>query len=85
MTDTNNVTTQPAPYETPMRINYFFTDLNHDVRCLIYDLLELLPVSHENLGLVLSCKNAYTETSTAAARNFNRYLEDKASTTKQDR
>jgi hypothetical protein len=58
--DTNSNTAQAAPYEPPMRINSFFTHLNYDVRCLIYDLLDLPPISHENRGLVLSCKDAYT-------------------------
>jgi hypothetical protein len=54
------------------------------VRCLIYDLLDLPPISRESLGLVISCKDAYTETSTAAARKLNRYLEDKVCAAKQD-
>jgi hypothetical protein len=76
MSNTKSVTAQPKPYETPMRANPFFTYLNHNVHCLVYDLLDLPPISHASLGFVLSYKEAYIETSTAAAWNLNRYLED---------
>ncbi|CAE7185325.1 hypothetical protein P3342_008352 [Pyrenophora teres f. teres] len=64
----------PSANGPPVRVNSFFTHLNLDVRCMIYDLLELPPVSNANLGLVLSCKQAYVETETSAVRNFNRLL-----------
>ena len=43
---------------------------------MIYDLLEFPPFSDASLGLVLSCKLAYEETSVAAARKLNRFLKD---------
>jgi hypothetical protein len=84
MSDTNSDTAQPLPYDTPMRPNSLFTHLNRDVRCLIYDLIDLPPVSHASLGLLLSCKEAYSETSAAAARNLNRYLKNKETVTKEE-
>jgi hypothetical protein len=62
------------PYETPLRANSFFTHLNHDIRCLVYDLLELPPISHQCLGFVMSCQQALNETERAAVRNLNLYL-----------
>jgi hypothetical protein len=62
------------PYETPLRANSFFTHLSYDIRCLIYDLLELPPISHKCLGFVLSCQQALSETERAAVRNLNLYL-----------
>jgi hypothetical protein len=64
----------PQPYETPMRANSFFAHLNYDVRCLIYDFLDLPPISHSCLGLIMSCKEAKADTTPAAARNLKRYL-----------
>ncbi|KAF2826850.1 hypothetical protein CC86DRAFT_369987 [Ophiobolus disseminans] len=55
-----------------MRENSFFTHLNYDVRCMIFDLLDLPPISHDSLGLVLSCRKAVDETEQAAVRGLNR-------------
>jgi hypothetical protein len=61
-----------------------FTHLSYDVRCLIYDLFDLPPISHACLGLVISCKEGYAETSVAAARHLDKYLKDKETAAKRD-
>jgi hypothetical protein len=62
--------------ETLIRQNSFFTHLNHDVRCLIYDLLDLPPISPSCLGLVMSCRQALVETERNAVVHLNRFLEN---------
>jgi len=69
--------TLPAPpCEMPIRAKSLFNHLNYDVRCMIYDLLDLPPISHACLGLVLSCREALAETEQAAVRGLNRRLAD---------
>jgi hypothetical protein len=48
--------------------------LNYDVRCLVYNHLELPPLSHSLVGLVMSCRKALNETEQIAALQVNRYL-----------
>ncbi|KAA8618237.1 hypothetical protein PtrSN002B_005090 [Pyrenophora tritici-repentis] len=71
---TDTTAASPSANEPPVRANMFFTHLNLDVRCMIYDLLELPPVGNTNIGFILSCKQAYTGAETAAVRGFNRLL-----------
>lgn len=66
--------TMAQPYETTSRLNYFFTHLNHDVRHMIYDFLDLPPISVSCLGLVLCCRQAMVETRPAAAQQLKRRL-----------
>jgi hypothetical protein len=61
-------------YERPIRQNSFFAHLNHDVRCVIYDLLDLPPISLSCLGLVLSCRQALAESERIAVVQLNRFL-----------
>tara|TARA_R110002003_G_scaffold175_3_gene14193 strand:+ start:29142 stop:30158 length:1017 start_codon:yes stop_codon:yes gene_type:complete len=63
------------PYEIPIRTNSFFTQLNYDVRCLVYNHLDLPPLSHSFVGFVMSCREALNETEQIAALQVNRYLE----------
>ncbi|KAH7071278.1 hypothetical protein BKA63DRAFT_70171 [Paraphoma chrysanthemicola] len=62
------------PHETPSRLNSFFTHLNHDIRHIIYDFLDLPPISVSSLGLVLCCQQALLEIKPAAAQQLKRRL-----------
>ncbi|KAF2109390.1 hypothetical protein BDV96DRAFT_604727 [Lophiotrema nucula] len=72
----------PRPIEGEMRsyngaqASPFFTKLNYDVRCVIYDYLEYPPISsgRETVGIILSCHQAFAETSEAVARQFSARL-----------
>jgi hypothetical protein len=48
--------------------------LNFDVRLVIYSFLELPPISHEALGIVLSCHQAHDEIEFQACRQVSAYL-----------
>jgi len=69
-------TLSAPPYEMPIRAKSFFNHLNYDIRCMIYDLLDLPPISHVCLGLILSCREALAETEQAAVRGLNCRLAD---------
>jgi hypothetical protein len=45
----------------PVRDNSFFTHLNYDIKAIIYDYLDLPPLSHETLGLLLSYRESLEE------------------------
>jgi hypothetical protein len=62
------------PAEIPIRPNSFFTHLNHDIRYMVYNLIDLPPVSLSSLGLVLSCREALAESEQVAKVHLNRHL-----------
>jgi hypothetical protein len=61
-----------------------FDRFNYDVRCLIYDFLNLPPISHCCLGFVLSCREALTERERFAAQHLNQYLRDMDNVARQE-
>jgi hypothetical protein len=70
--DTNDG--EAEPYSHPIRANPFFTLLNRDIRYMIYDLLDLPPVSLSCLGFVLSCQEALAATEQVAALRLKQLL-----------
>jgi hypothetical protein len=62
------------PYAHPIRANPFFTLLNRDIRYMIYDLLDLPPMSLSCLGFVLSCREALAEAEQVAALRLKQLL-----------
>lgn len=66
-----------------MRTNSFFTHLKYDVRCVIYDFMDLPPILHSNVGFVMSCKQAKAETKRAATQNVNRFIKALQATAQQ--
>jgi hypothetical protein len=61
-------------YEHSMRANSFFTHLSRDIRYMIYDLLDLPPISVSCLGFVLSCRGALAEAEQVAALRLKQLL-----------
>ncbi|KAF2246057.1 hypothetical protein BU26DRAFT_567565 [Trematosphaeria pertusa] len=52
----------------------FFELLHEDARNIIYEFLDLPPISFENVGLILSCRTAKKEVEAASIRNLREWV-----------
>ncbi|KAF2002091.1 hypothetical protein P154DRAFT_562217 [Amniculicola lignicola CBS 123094] len=59
---------------TSLRSTSFFEHLHFDVRALIYDCMDLPPISHDYVGFILASRQAKKEAHEAVTRALRQYM-----------